>query len=94
MLFQTACILLQIAQPSLLVTPSGLHARPAPSNAAMIAALDTSSDTLRARAHDLAHSVGCSFTLDLFATDGNSITPRFYSSTHNGLKPRPRRWTR
>jgi hypothetical protein len=79
MLFQTACILLQIAQPSLLVTPSGLHARPAPSNAAMIAALDTSSDILRARAHDLAHSVGCSFTLDLFATDGNSITPRFYS---------------
>ena len=79
MLFQTACILLPITQPSFLVTPAGLLARPTPSNAALLARLDTSSPALRTRATDLAQSMGCTFTLDLFATETNTLTPRFFS---------------
>jgi hypothetical protein len=79
MLFQTACILLAIPQPAFLVTPDGLLTRPAPSNAAQLASLDTSAPELRAIAHSLAESMGAAFTLDLFATQSNAITPRYYS---------------
>jgi hypothetical protein len=79
MLFQTACILLAITQPAFLVTPDGLLARPTPSNAAHLASLDTSAPALRTRAHALAQSMGSAFTLDLFATELNALTPRYYS---------------
>jgi hypothetical protein len=78
MLFQTACILPAIPQPSFLVTPDGLLARPAPSNAAQLASLDTSAPALRTQAHILAKSMGSAFTLDLFATVSNALTPRYY----------------
>ena len=79
MLFQTACILLGIPQPAFLVTPDGLLARPAPSNAAQLASLDKSAPALRTLAHKIARSMGSVFTLDLFATKSNAITPRYYS---------------
>ena len=79
MLFQTACILLAIPQPSFLVTPEGLLARPTPSNAALLASLDTSAPALRAKALTLARTMGSRFTLDLFATGSNALTTRYYS---------------
>ena len=79
MLFQTACILLAITQPAFLVTPDGLLARPAPSNAAHLASLDTSAPALRTQALALAQNTGSAFTLDLFATERNALTPRYYS---------------
>jgi hypothetical protein len=79
MLFQTACILLQLPQPAFLVTPVGLHLRVPPSNAADLAILDSSAPALRTHAHQLAASLGQAITLDLFASSSNTLTPRFYS---------------
>jgi len=41
--------------------------------------MDTSAPALRTLAHTLAQTAKCAFTLDLFATQGNALTPRFYS---------------
>jgi hypothetical protein len=78
-LFQTACILLNLAQPSFLVSPAGLLRRPSPTNADTLAALDSSASALRSRVHALADQAGHSLSLDLFASTANTLTPRFYS---------------
>ena len=79
MLFQTACILLQLSQPAFLVTPFGLQHRVQPPNAAALVTSDASAPALRTHAHRLASRLGRAFTLDLFATSCHTLTPRFYS---------------
>jgi hypothetical protein len=89
MLFQTACILLPIAQPSFLVTPDGLRARPAPSNAANIASLGTSAPC--ARTHTLSPRAWGAPSPS--TSSPPKVTRSRPVSTHNGPKPHPRLWT-
>ncbi len=91
MLFQTACILLAITQPFFLVTPDGLLARPAPSNAAHLASLDTSAPALRTQAHLLAQSMGLPSPS---TCSQRKATRSPLDFIHSGPNSPPRRWTR
>ena len=85
MLFLSACLLLHLPQPAFLTTPLGQLLRPSPPNATVLAILDSSTPALRTLVGNLARGAGHSFTLDLFATQRNALTPRFYSAWHEPL---------
>ena len=80
MLFLSACLQLRIRQPLVLTTPLGQFLRPTPPNAGILAILDSATPKLRTLAHSLASGAGHRFTIDLFATHSNTLTPRFYSA--------------
>ena len=79
MLFQTACSLLQLPQPAFLVTPFWPTQPAATPNATDLVTSDASAPALHTHAHRLAARLGRTFTLDLFASSSNTLTPRFYS---------------
>ena len=80
MLFLSACLDLNILQPVFLPTPLGLFLHPTPPNAQVLAILDSSAPALRTFALNLATRAGHVFTIDLFASHANTITPRFFSA--------------